>query len=160
MPRPAPPGVVVLERPAGGVEAIAVQLDGQAVLRPVTIDLVALQIDVRAWPRPAMVVEQAEEARLELAEGRIGAVRPPQLGDALLRGVARDARLDLCRGHAMTHPRLVARAAQIRRRERWRDVEQRTRHGRHGDRPEGRRVGARQRRDAVHHDARLPSAAA
>jgi hypothetical protein len=77
---------VRLERLAGRVEAVAVELDDEAVLRPGAVDLVAVNVDVRARPRQAVVFEQGEERLLELAEGDVG----PERAARACRSPARD----------------------------------------------------------------------
>jgi len=86
--RVAPP--VALERRAAGVERVAVDLDHEVVLRPVEVDLVLVEPDVRLGLRQPRLANQFEEAALGLGAGEAWLVpdRVPQRADSAVAGVA------------------------------------------------------------------------
>jgi hypothetical protein len=61
--------LVALERGSRAVVAPAVELDGQAVLRPVGVDLVAVELRVHARAWEPVTVAQIEQGGLEVAAG-------------------------------------------------------------------------------------------
>jgi hypothetical protein len=119
----------LLEGGAASVEAVGQELDGEVVVGPAAVDLVAEVIDVRARERQAVRAQEAQEAGLELAERDVCDHRGEQLLRAVLVRVARDAGLHVPGSGAMVHPRLVAGARQVLRGQPRREVEQRARHG-------------------------------
>jgi len=140
------------------MKAVAQELDREAQLGPVAVDLVAVAVDVRAWSRKTVLLQQREECILEGAERHVRAERASQLRDALLRRVARDARLDVTRRRAMVNPALVAGAAELCDGKARSEVEQHARDRGDPDGIEGRHVQHVKRPDAVYDDPRSPAA--
>jgi len=64
--------LVALEGAAGAVEAVGVQLDDQVAVRPVGVDLVAVEQRVHRGTRDAVAVAEVEKRRLEVAAGEGG----------------------------------------------------------------------------------------
>jgi len=71
------PRDVGFEGAARGVEAVGEQLDGEVVLGPVAVDLVAVAVDVRARCGQAVRAQQLQEGVLERAERDVGASGAP-----------------------------------------------------------------------------------
>lgn len=67
-------GDIGLKRVACGVVPVADEFDGDALLRPVAVDLVAVLVDVRARERKVVAQEEGEKVGFEVAERDIAAV--------------------------------------------------------------------------------------
>src|SRR4051794_1132951 len=128
---PLPPAVL-LPRAAGVVEAVAVELDGQAVLGPSAVDAPTARNAIHDRQGQPVSAQQLEEAALQLAErdARLAAHDRAELPGA--RGVRPQHGVDLPRRGAVADPGLVAGAGEVVEVERGGEVDERLRDG--GDR--------------------------
>jgi hypothetical protein len=90
------PAPVALEGSPAGVERVAVDLDGQAVLGPEDIDFVAFDDHVRLRLGQARLPDQLEESALGFGarEAGVGVHRAFHCGDPAVVGVAGELRFE------------------------------------------------------------------
>jgi hypothetical protein len=72
--------LVALERGSRSVVAPAVELDGESVLPPLGVDLVAVELRVHDRARQAVAVAEVDERGLEVAPG-VGELLVHELAD-------------------------------------------------------------------------------
>ena len=133
---------VLLPRVAGMVVAIAVELHGQSLLGPAAVDPASAGGAVRLGQGKSVRSQQVEEAPLQRAEGdvRVAAENAAKRPSPARVRSAREDTLDLRRRRAVQHPRLVARARELVRRQDGGEVHQRARRGGDGDAAPDRRL--------------------
>jgi hypothetical protein len=117
------------------VVPVAVEFDGQSVLRPAAVDVVAVDAPVGLGEREAGSANGGNEGRLELAEAHRLA-SPDHTAEVPGPSpvvAARDDPLDRVRLAVVPHDRLVERPRQVRWLQDSREVDERSGRVRHGD---------------------------
>ena len=128
---------------------VAVDLGHERGVRPVEVDLEAVQERVDSRGRQAFAAAELQEAALQLAAGGpgVGPVQddgPPQPGGAAAPGVGREHRIDRDQVEQPQALGLVDGAVDIALREALGQVEQGAGRGGHGDRTAGGGLGVRE----------------